>query len=206
MSETIHGLIEQYGVAAVFLGSMAEGETAAVLGGFFAHQALFPVWQVLVAAGAGSFFGDLVFFVIGRRFADHPRVERLRSTAGFGKALAWIERHPDLFVFASRFLYGFRTAGGVAAGLSSIGTGRFLVLNAVSAAVWAIVFAGGGYVFGLGAQRLLGEEIARHERLLVALAIGVVTLVAARFLVVRYRPAWISAARARRLPGRGSAE
>jgi membrane protein DedA with SNARE-associated domain len=205
MSDFVHGLIEQYGVAAVFLGSAAEGETAAVLGGFFAHQALFPVWQVLVAAGAGSFLGDLVFFVIGRRFSAHPRVARLRETAGFRKALAWIERHPDLFVFGSRFLYGFRTAGGIAAGLSLIGTGRFLVLNAVSAAVWAVVFAGGGYVFGLGAERILGEEIARHERLLVALAIGVATLIAARLLVVRYRPSWISAARAPRRRGRGSA-
>jgi membrane protein DedA with SNARE-associated domain len=206
MSETIHLLIERWGVAAVFLGSLSEGETAAVLGGFFAHQDLFPVWQVLAAAAAGAFLGDLAFFVVGRRYAGHPRVARLRATAGFGKALAWIERHSDLFVLASRFLYGFRIAGGVAAGLSSMGAGRFVALNAVSAIVWAALFVYGGYVFGLGAESILGDALERHERLIAALGIGTATLIVVRLLVIRHRPGGLSAARGLRRPDRGSAE
>ncbi|TIN07946.1 MAG: DedA family protein, partial [Mesorhizobium sp.] len=45
MTEAIHRLIEQYGLIAVFFGCVAEGESAAILGGFFAHQHIFVLWQ-----------------------------------------------------------------------------------------------------------------------------------------------------------------
>ncbi|TIT47170.1 MAG: DedA family protein, partial [Mesorhizobium sp.] len=45
MTEAIHHFIEQYGLLAVFLGCVAEGESAAILGGFFAHQHVFVLWH-----------------------------------------------------------------------------------------------------------------------------------------------------------------
>ena len=58
-------------------------------------------------------------------------------------------------------------------GLSGIRTLRFMLLNALSALVWAILFGGLGYVFGVGAERLLGQAMVEHQRLLFALAGGV---------------------------------
>jgi len=83
MSGVIHHLIEQYGLVAVFLGCVAEGESAAILGGFFAHQHVFVFWQTFLAAFLGAFAGDTGFFTLGRSFADHPYVKRLRRRPGF---------------------------------------------------------------------------------------------------------------------------
>ena len=58
MTDAIHNLIEQYGLIAVFLGCVAEGESAALLGGFFAHQHVFVLWQAFLAAAIGAFVGD----------------------------------------------------------------------------------------------------------------------------------------------------
>ena len=41
----LHQLVARYGLIAVFLGCVAEGESAAILGGFFAHQKVFVPWQ-----------------------------------------------------------------------------------------------------------------------------------------------------------------
>ena len=88
MTEAIHHLIEQYGLFAVFLGCVAEGESAAILGGFFAHQHVFVTWQAFLTAAIGAFAGDTFFFILGRSFADHPYVLRLKARPGFSHAFS----------------------------------------------------------------------------------------------------------------------
>ncbi|TIL28186.1 MAG: DedA family protein [Mesorhizobium sp.] len=182
MTDAIHNLIEQYGLIAVFLGCIAEGESAALLGGFFAHQHVFVLWQAFLAAAFGAFVGDMFFFTLGRSFADHPLVIKLRSRPGFSHAYRLVSSHPDIFVLSNRFIYGLRLVGGIAAGLSGIGVARFVILNAISSIIWAALFAALGYVFGLGAERIVGQALARHERLLIALAIGLGVAILAWFV------------------------
>ncbi len=174
MTDTIHTLIEQYGLIAVFIACVAEGETAAILAGFFAHQGVFVPWQAFVAVFLGAFGGDASFFLCGRRFADRPFVQRLRSRPGFDRAFDLMQRHPALYVIGNRYVYGFRLVGGVAAGMSSIPAPKFVILNAISAFVWTVLFGGIGYLFGLGAEQIIGDTLHKHQRLLIGLGIGLV--------------------------------
>lgn len=187
MSDTIHALIEQYGLIAVFAGCVAEGETAAILAGFFSHQRVFVPWQAFVAVFLGAFGGDLAFFLSGRRFADRPFVQRFREKPGFDRAFDLMKRHPALYVIGNRYVYGFRLVGGVAAGLSSIPAPTFVVLNAISAAVWTALFIGIGYIFGVSAEQLLGAALQKHHRLIVGFGIGIVVAAAAWYLHHRIR-------------------
>ncbi|SIT59934.1 conserved membrane hypothetical protein [Mesorhizobium prunaredense] len=185
MTDAIHNLVAQYGLIAVFLGCVAEGESAALLGGFFAHQHVFVLWQAFLAAAIGAFVGDTLFFTLGRSFADYPLVIKLRGRPGFSHAYRLVSNHPDIFVLSNRFIYGLRLVGGIAAGLSGIAVTRFVILNVISSMVWAGLFTTIGYVFGLGAERIVGQALARHERLLIALAIGLGVAVLARFIAHR---------------------
>ena len=178
MTETIHLLIEKYGLLAVFLGCVAEGESAAVLAGFFAHQHVFPALGAFLAAFAGAFLGDTLFFVAGRRFGTYGFVKRQAARPGFGRALDLIARRPVAYVMLNRYAYGFRLIGGIAAGLSAMPAGKFAAVNALSSAIWAILFLGAGYVLGAGVEQFVGRELANHQRLLAALAIGLATTVA----------------------------
>lgn len=178
MTGTIHLLIEKYGLFAVFFGCVAEGESAAILAGFFAHQQVFNPLSAYLAVFLGAFTGDALFFAAGRRFSKTGFVSRLRATTGFEHAFRLVQEHPATFVVLNRYAYGFRLVGGVAAGLSGIPFPTFLVLNALSAAIWAALFCGIGYVFGLGAEQVLGAALHKHGRLLVALALGIVALAA----------------------------
>lgn len=185
MIDTIHHFIEQYGLLAVFVGCIAEGESAAILGGFFAHQDVFVLWHAVLAAALGAFVGDTFFFILGRRFADHRYVVRLRKRPGFRRAFHLLNTHPDIFVLSNRYIYGMRLVGGIAAGLSNIAAPRFVILNALSSAIWAVLFGTIGYVFGLGAEHFIGQAFMRHERLLVGLGIGLTVTVLA-WLVARH--------------------
>ncbi|ESY85403.1 DedA family protein [Mesorhizobium australicum] len=182
MSWAIHHFIEQYGLLAVFLGCVAEGESAAILGGFFAHQHVFVLWHAFVAAALGAFAGDTFFFILGRSFADNRHVVRLRRRPGFRRAYRLLNTHPNIFVLSNRYVYGMRLVGGIAAGLSTIAAPRFVILNAISSVIWAVLFSTIGYVFGLGAEQLIGQALMKHERLFVGLGIGLAVAVLAWFV------------------------
>ncbi|TIV71595.1 MAG: DedA family protein, partial [Mesorhizobium sp.] len=98
---------------------------------------------------------------------------RLRRRPGFSRAYRLLNTHPNIFVLTNRYIYGMRLVGGIAAGLSTVPMARFVILNAISSAVWAALFSAIGYVFGLGAERMVGQAFERHERLLIALGVGV---------------------------------
>ncbi|MDW6023729.1 DedA family protein [Mesorhizobium sp. BAC0120] len=172
MTETIHLLVEKYGLIAVFLGSLAEGESAAILAGFFAHQRIFVTWQAIAATFLGAFGGDTLFFLAGRHFSETRFVTGLRNWPGFDRAFRLVQEHPAAYVLLNRYAYGFRLVGGVAAGLSGIALPKFVFLNVVSSAIWATLFCTIGYVFGLGAEQMMGAALHKHERLLIALGIG----------------------------------
>ena len=179
MIDSIHLLIEKYGLLAAFVGCLAEGESAAIIAGFFAHQQVLVPWQAFLAVFAGAFGGDTLFFLSGRRFADHEFVRRMREKPGFDRAYRLVQEHPVIYVLINRYIYGFRLVGGVAAGLSGIGLPLFVALNAISSAIWTALFCGIGYVFGIGAEQIIGHALLKHERLLVGLAIGIAAAVAA---------------------------
>src|ERR1700742_631295 len=103
MSEILHHFVERYGLIAVFLGCVAEGESAAILGGFFAHQQVFQPWQAFAVAALGAFIGDTLFFLVGRRFATLGFVTRLRETPGFERAFRLVQEYPATFVVLNRY-------------------------------------------------------------------------------------------------------
>ncbi|RUZ57822.1 DedA family protein, partial [Mesorhizobium sp. M7A.F.Ca.US.007.01.1.1] len=114
-----------------------------------------------------------------------PYVVRLRKRPGFRRAFRLLNTHPDIFVLSNRYIYGMRLVGGIAAGLSNITAPRFVILNALSSAVWAVLFGTIGYVFGLGAEHFIGQALMHHERLLIGLGIGLTVAVLA-WLVARH--------------------
>ena len=154
---SVEHLIAQYGLAGLFLGAGFEGETVTVIGGLMAHHGLLSYWPAVLAAGAGSFVADQVFFLIGRRFRGHGLVRKAQARPAFARALAAFERHPVIFTFAFRFLYGLRTVSPIAIGTTRLRTTTFLAINALAGAVWGLAFVSLGYFCGQAAEALFGR-------------------------------------------------
>lgn len=147
-------LIARFGYAAVFAGTLLEGETVLLLAGYAAHRGYLDFGIVVGVAWLGATLGDQLFFWLGRRHARRLLAARPALNTKIARALAWIARHPDLAILAMRFLWGLRTALPVALGMSRVSWRRFFWLNLVSAAGWATLIASAGWSFG--------ALIARH--------------------------------------------
>ncbi|CAN5147838.1 DedA family protein [soil metagenome] len=165
--------IATYGPRVVFRGSGLEGETTAIMGGFLAHQGVIDGRWVFAAAFAGAFAADLGLFFIGRRFADHPMVMRLRDKPLFAKALTRIESSPNTFLLAFRFLYGLRTVGPIAVGVSTISFRRFAILNLLAALLWAALTTGIGFTCGRTIETLFGRFRAIEHKLMLMVVVGI---------------------------------
>lgn len=174
---SIETLIAQYGLAAIFVGAGLEGETSVVTGGLLAHEGLLSLGGTALAAVVGSFAADQLFFFAGRRYRDTARVRRIAAKPAFAKALDTLDRHPTVFILSFRFLYGLRTISPVAIGTSHVPARTFVVLNAISAAVWGVLFTGIGYLFGDSLIDAIDAVMPKHKVLGIVAIIGLVGLV-----------------------------
>jgi membrane protein DedA with SNARE-associated domain len=163
-----------YGYPALLVGTFFEGETFLVLAGFAASMGYLEIPWVILVAFAGTLSGDQVFFYLGRRqsalvqsfLAHYPawqnRVERVQRI---------IERYQTALVFIFHFLYGLRIAFLLVIGLSRIPAGRFLVLNFLSALVWAAVVGSVGYLFGSALAMIIGDLKGLESYILAGIAL-----------------------------------
>jgi membrane protein DedA with SNARE-associated domain len=173
---SIESFIAQYGLAAIFLGAAFEGETSVVTGGLLAHQHLLPLWGSAAAAVTGSFAADQLFFFVGRRYRDTKRVRRIAEKPAFAKALDTLDRHPTVFILSFRFLYGLRTISPIAIGTSHVPARTFMLLNAISALVWGVVFTAIGYVFGDGLIEVVDRIMPKQKLAGVAILVVIAAL------------------------------
>ena len=69
---SLESLVASYGYAALFLGTLLEGETVLILAGIMAHLGLMKLPLVMLVALLGSFLGDQFYFFLGRKKGDGP--------------------------------------------------------------------------------------------------------------------------------------
>jgi membrane protein DedA with SNARE-associated domain len=167
----IAGLIGQYGYIALLLGSLLEGETALILAGFAAHQGYLQLHWVILIAMIGGWAGDQIFFWLGRRHGGWVLSRFPRLIPVFKRVNVMIERYHELLIVGVRFLYGLRTVGPAALGMSSVPGWRFMLFNALGAAIWATGIGGAGYLFGEALELFLADVQMIQETLLVAIAV-----------------------------------
>ncbi len=164
-------LIRDYGYLAIFIGTFLEGETIQILGGLSAHTGFLKFHWVVLTGCIGTLLGDQLYFFIGRRYGTRFLEKRPGWQVRVARVHHFIERYHELAILTFRFFYGLRNVASFAMGTSQIPTGRFIVLNALGAIIWAVVMAGIGYFFGAAVEKLMGEG-TRYELLpLVILAI-----------------------------------
>jgi len=164
-------LIVQYGYLAVFVGAVVEGETLLVLAGIAAQLgSLDLLWVMLIAAG-GAFAGDQFWFAAGRWHGRpmRARFPRIRTQAARVEGL--IERHGTWLSLGVRFMYGLRMVGSVVLGMSRVSHLRFIALNLLGAAIWAVLVGGAGFLFG-HAVELMFQDAARYQVWLLPAAAG----------------------------------
>jgi len=177
----LSSLIAHYGLITVFAGSLIEGETVLLLAGYAAHQGYLDFAAVVAVATLGAVIGDQVWFVLGRRQGNHLIARRPWLGDETRRALRLIERHSVRILLAMRFIWGLRIALPVAVGMSRVPWQRFVMLNLLSALLWAPLVAGVGYVFGaLLARHIDGLHRVEHWGMLAVVMLALIVRLVAR--------------------------
>ena len=168
----LESFLAKYGYIAILLGTVFEGETIMIMGGFSAHRGYLELLPWVVVAGfVGNFIQNMIYFVLGRRYGNrmlekHPDWKpRLQQVNG------WLERFQSLLSIGLRFVPGFRTIGGVAIGMSDVSTGRFVFLNLIGAVLWAVVIGVLGYLCGHVLELIMGEIKHLEVPILIGIAV-----------------------------------
>jgi membrane-associated protein len=134
-----------------FVGLVAPGETAIVLGGVVAAQGQIDLPAIILVAWLAAAAGDLASFMLGRRLgrrfviARGPRFgvtpERLHRVEAF------FDRHGAKAILVGRFIGIVRAVAPFLAGSSGMRLRAFLPWSLLGTAVWATTFTVAGYVF-----------------------------------------------------------
>jgi membrane-associated protein len=183
----LNQLILDYGVYAVFVLAMVEGDITLLIAGVLAHSQFFGEYsfaRVLFWGTFGGVVSDNAAYVMGRGFrkgvresrfyrASKPRIERL--TRNFG----------PLSMFLSKYIYGLRWAACIFYGVGRMPYWRFLILSLGSCFMWVFVLSGAGYFFSGAVSGLIGDFQRLGKVLLLIVVMGIVGF----YLVERY---WLS--------------
>jgi membrane protein DedA with SNARE-associated domain/membrane-associated phospholipid phosphatase len=168
-----------------FIGLIAPGETALLLGGLVAGQGQVDVLTMIAVVWACAVAGDLTSFFLGRRLGRAFMVKhgakvqiteaRLEQVEGF------FDRHGGKAILIGRFVGLVRAVAPFMAGSSGMPLRRFLPYDVIGAGLWGSTFVVLGYVFWQSFSQLV--DYAKKG----ALALGaVIVLVVAIVWLVRW--------------------
>jgi len=173
-------IIREYGdwfYVVTFVWTFLEGETFVLFAGFAARQDLLRLDHLIVIAWLGSFAGDQFYFWIGRRWGQSLLRRFPRWSPGVHAALDLLRRYDTWFILSFRFIYGVRNFSSFAMGSSGLSWPRFLVLNFIAAGIWAVTFAGAGYLVGATFEHLLGDLALGFGLVMLTIFAGAITLI-----------------------------
>jgi membrane protein DedA with SNARE-associated domain len=162
-----------------FVGLVAPGETAIVLGGVVAAQGEISLPAMLAIAWVAAALGDLASYALGRRLgrrfivAHGPRVgvtaSRLATVDGF------FERHGGKAILIGRFVGLVRAVAPFLAGAAKLPLRRFVPFSLIGTLAWSASFTLVGYVFHESFSAAAGA--LTHGALGLAVAAAVVVTV-----------------------------
>ncbi len=150
-------LVSDHGYLVTFLGALLEGETILTLAGLAAHRGYLHLPPLIGLAALGSFIGDQIYFLLGRRFGKRLIARFPRFRPAIRRVDALVVRYAGVAVVAVRFLYGLRTVGPIAMGASRMPWHTFALFNALGAMVWSVIWLIGGYAIGEVFHMLIGD-------------------------------------------------
>jgi membrane protein DedA with SNARE-associated domain len=170
-------LIEDFGVP-------VPGETVLILAAVYAGAGRLNIVLVALLGFFGALLGDNIGFAIGH-FGGRPLAERygryiFLTPERLEKATSFFERHGGKIIIVARFIEGLRQANGIIAGISGLRWTRFLVFNAIGAALWVAVWTSVGYFSGSHIDTIYADATRYDKYLVVALVLVLAAYVALR--------------------------
>jgi membrane protein DedA with SNARE-associated domain len=151
--------LQHYGLWAIGLlitledfGIPAPGETILIAGAIYAGAGRLNIVAVGVVGFIAAIIGDNIGFAIGH-FGGRALALRwgkyvFLTEERLNKAENFFDRRGAIVITFARFVEGLRQANGIIAGITGMHWLRFLIFNAIGAALWVGTWVSVGYFAG----------------------------------------------------------
>jgi len=199
--------LQHYGLWVIFLLIMLEdfgipvpGETILVAGAIYAGAGSLNIVAVGIVGFIAAIIGDNIGFAIGH-FGGRALALRwgkyvFLTEERLGKAQGLFDRRGAIVITFARFVEGLRQANGIIAGITGMHWLRFLVFNALGAALWVGTWVSLGYFAGDHIATIYHYITVYSYYVLIALAVFALAYVAWRLRQRGRRRAAAGASRA----------
>jgi membrane protein DedA with SNARE-associated domain len=168
--------MSELGYAALFIGTLLEGETIVFLAGLAAHHGYLWFPAVVAVSVVGGFLSDQILFHVGRRYGKRVYARFPGLAVKVPRVQALLLRWDVLAILLVRFLYGLRVVAPLVIGSCGIAPWRLALFDFLGAVLWALVVAGLGYFAGQAVQYWVARLDLSVVLFLMALALVAGTL------------------------------
>ena len=194
---SLAGPLNHYGLWAVLLFVLIEdfgipvpGETILIAASVYAGTGRLNVVAVAAVGFIAAVTGDNIGFAIGH-FGGRALALRwgryvFLTEERLDKAASFFDRHGAWIITVARFVEGLRQANGIVAGITGMRWLRFLIFNALGAALWVGTWVSIGYLAGSHISSIY-SYITRYSYYALIVAGLVVVALIARHLLRRRR-------------------
>lgn len=166
ITDFIQGYLQQYGYPVLFFvvlvesfGVPAPGQTLLITAALLAATGHLDLWAVLVITFVAAVTGDSIGWFLGHR-GGRRLILRYGGWVGlnrhrFRRLHKHFHRHGEWFVTFARFIDFLRQINGLLAGTVRMPFWRFLIFNALGAALWVSAWGFGAYYLGQALEHWL---------------------------------------------------
>lgn len=136
------------------IGSIFPGHVLLVASGFFSKIGVLNIWVVLIVAIVSAALGDIIGFLIGRKWG-FPFMQKygkyvLLKQSYLDKAKALIDAHTGKTIVLGKFSPVTRPLMPFVVGASGVHIRTFWIYNILGGLLWVVLSVGIGYGFGAG--------------------------------------------------------
>jgi membrane protein DedA with SNARE-associated domain len=183
--ETFVNFVQEWGYLAVFLGSLVEGESVILTASAMARLGHLSIYKVGIIAFTGTLIADQVLYLVGWYYGDSifERFPSLKEKSA--RTFELLHKYDTLFIIACRFIYGIRVTSSIIIGAAGVKPWRFIPLNFLSAAIWAIVSCTAGYLLGYVVLEAF-EHFDTIQKYLIGSVLGIASLIYAVIKIKHY--------------------
>jgi len=147
MEETFSNLAT-YGYIGLFIYSLGGGFVGLVAASVLSFMGKMDLTLSISIAFLGNALGDIMLFQLTRyqKSMMMDGLKKHRRKLALSHIL--MKKHGDWVVFLQKFIYGLKTIVPIAIALTKYDFKKFLLLNTLAAAVWALAFGLSSFYFG----------------------------------------------------------
>jgi membrane protein DedA with SNARE-associated domain len=147
MEDTFSNLAT-YGYIGLFLYSLGGGFVALVGAGVLSFMGKMDIALSIFIAFIANALGDIMLVYMARYQKSMMLDELKQHRRKLALAHVMMKKHGSWIILFQKFIYGIKTLIPIAIGLTKYDIKKFIVLNILSAGVWALAFGFSSYYSG----------------------------------------------------------